>query len=385
MRVVFDYQAFALQTMGGVTRSMLELINGLNKCGAECQLAIKESNNIYLQNSPIATGLQPLGSRWMKWYGDGQHFRGEFRIKETIFNAIGYSMDANKECSIKLLKNQSFDVFHPTYFDSYFLDYLKKKPFVLTVHDMMPELFPEYFKRDDFQIVQKQLLCPLAAKIHVPSNKTKEDLISILGIDPEKVVVIHHGYSVPEDEQEAIYPQMNNPYILYVGNRKEYKNFIPFVLELSKVMKDFPEIRLVCAGREFDEDENRKLYDAGIYEKTIQISVSDAELHGLYRNAVAFVYPSLYEGFGLPILEAYANGCPVMLNNTSCFPEIAGDAAVYFELNEHGSDFYDKFVFLYRMSESDRSFLLEKQKSRLSLFSWKKASKSLFELYSSIV
>ena len=104
----------------------------------------------------------------------------------------------------------------------------------------------------------------------------------------------------------------------------------------------------------------------------------------LYHYALAFVYPSSYEGFGIPILEAYKADCPVMLNRSSCFPEIAGDAAVYFKMDDVGSDFEEQFETLYHLNSNERNQLLVKQRERLSLYSWEKSAQKLSEVYLSL-
>lgn len=94
-------------------------------------------------------------------------------------------------------------------------------------------------------------------------------------------------------------------------------------------MKD-PALRIVCTGLPFTAAELELFAAWNISDRLVQISASDAQMASLYRHALCFVFPSHYEGFGIPILEAFSNGCPVCLSNASCFPEIAGDAAVYF-------------------------------------------------------
>nr|WP_255204232.1 glycosyltransferase [Bacteroides caecimuris] len=97
-----------------------------------------------------------------------------------------------------------------------------------------------------------------------------------------------------------------------------------------------------------------------------------------------FVYPSLYEGFGMPILEAFAYGCPVLLNNKSCFPEIAGDAAVYFLLDDQGSDLVEKMKMAFSWSNEERESIIQLGYERLNLYSWKKSAEQLKDLYVSI-
>lgn len=386
MNILFDSQAFEMQKFGGVSHSFVELACAIKREGHKVCIGIKESNNEYLKESGLVKNLHPIGYRQKQWFGHEQYFHGEDRIKRRIINAINYSLNPNHDYCVKLLKRQNFDVFHPTYFDSYFLPYLKQKPFVLTVHDMVPELYPQYFQKDDFQIVQKKLLCPLANHIVVPSSRTKEDMVNILDIATERITVIPHGYRKKHYCESECLLNLDYPYILYVGLRNEYKNFDLFVKEFSKVSKDYPEVHLFCTGSPFEETEKNLFAEYGISDKVHQKFASEAELQYLYRHAIAFVYPSDYEGFGMPILEAYANNCPVMLNNASCFPEVTGDAAIYFELGKgRDSDFYDKFKYLYLMSDAEKNQLLSKQEERLSLFSWEKAAESLIKVYESVI
>jgi glycosyltransferase involved in cell wall biosynthesis len=105
----------------------------------------------------------------------------------------------------------------------------------------------------------------------------------------------------------------------------------------------------------------------------------------LYHYAVTFVYPSAYEGFGMPILEAYKADCPVMLNHASCFPEIAGDAAVYFHISDEASDFEEQFETLYHLNSRERQSLLEKQRERLKLYSWKKSAQEHAAVYQKLL
>lgn len=111
---------------------------------------------------------------------------------------------------------------------------------------------------------------------------------------------------------------------------------------------------------------------------------TDQEMLDLYHYALAFVYPSSYEGFGLPILEAYKAECPVLLNHASCFPEIAKDAAVYFHMDEKRTDFEEQFETFYYLDGIEKKKLIEKQNERLKHFSWKKSALELANIYKHI-
>lgn len=384
MRILFDHQAFEMQRIGGVSRSYAELISHLRDMGCDCTIGIKESDNVYLREKNLVPKTKPL-HYWHDLLFEGKKlFKGQRTLARKALGLMGHDNDClqiNKEYCIKLLKKQRFDVFEPTFFDSFFLPYLKDKPFVMTVHDMIPELFPEFFPKDDFQIVQKKKLCPLASHIHVPSEKTKEDLVNILPIDPEKVSVIPHGR--PEyDDTFLFQPIVDFPYLLFVGERDGYKNFSAFLGECSTVVKRFSEIHIVCTGRDFNEKEKKEIGELGLGEKVIHRFADEFVLRNLYHFAVAFVFPSAYEGFGLPILEAFANDCPVMLNNASCFPEVAGDAAVYFDMNRKG-DMYEKFVALYMSGLNNE--MIQKGRTRLEKYSWNQSAESLKNIYKSFV
>ena len=308
------------------------------------------------------------------WIGKGHlHLWLDYLKKQK------YYPDYNMNYSLYLLKRGKFDVFHPTYFDDYFLPYLNGKPFVLTIHDMIPELYPQYFARDDFQIVMRKKLAPLASAIVAVSENTKQDVIRILGIPEEKIHVVYHGCSFPTTGTEPIY---SFPYILFVGERGLYKNFVQFVRSMEPMMKKYKDLYVVCTGRPFNQEEIAFLQENGVEDRFLHCMVkTDEELYSLYHHALGFVYPSEYEGFGIPILEAYQADCPVILNRASCFPEIAGDAALYFSSEEELTAQIERLL---SMSADDRNALLAKQKDRLSRYSWEKSARQMAEIYQSL-
>ncbi|MCR5036389.1 MAG: glycosyltransferase family 4 protein [Bacteroidales bacterium] len=373
MRVLFDYQCFQMQKFGGVSNSYVQLIMQLYKLGVDVCIGMKDTRNFHL----IRVGLVSKQSNFK-------------RIASGLMSRVGKSMDNipwkvaldsskyNRQFSVDLLEKQDFDVFEPTFFDPYFIPYLKGKPFVITIHDMIMERFPG-MHIDDLQQERKKLICSKATMLHCPSENTKKDIMELYGLDPNMIEVIYHG--APERIQFETKPIVDVPYILYVGDRRLYKNFVPFVKECAKLFEIYPELHLVCTGAPFSNTECKLLTSLHIEKKVHHQRVSDKKMANLYYNAVAFVYPSLYEGFGLPILEAFTYNCPVLLTPYSCFPEIAGDAALYFEMKDSKSDFVDVFRQLYTMAEEDRSRLLAKGNERLKRFSWEQSAKKLVDIY----
>lgn len=374
-RILFDYQAFDMQQYGGVSKLFCEIIPFLQQ-ERDVRVGVLHSNNRHLTESGISPRLKPVPKLYSIIKAQ-HHYPG----KRTLVRMADFFLSNRQHC-IHLLKRQQFDLFEPTFFDPYFLTYLKGKPFCMEVHDMIPELYPEYYPSDDFQIVNKKTLCPRAAHIHVPSNKTKEDLVNILHLDPEKVTVISRGATAMSYSENRPF---DFPYLLYVGARWSYKNFGPLLREFARIIQDNKEIRLVCTGAEFDNEELKLIRDLHVGERIHHVFPSDKDLGTLYHHAAAFVYSSEYEGFGLPILEAMGCGCPVMLNNASCFPEIAGDAAVYFEMKGGKSDFYEQFMNLWNMSTGDRAALTAKGHRRTEMYTWEETARRLDNIYETIV
>lgn len=381
MTILFDYQAFEMQRFGGVSNSYAEIIAHLKAMGVDARMAIKESDNEHLIQNGIAPSIKPLGTANKRWFGGKKLFRGQRRLLRIGMPLAGYHDDLlsiNQDYCIKQLKKKQFDIFEPTFFDSYFLPYLKNKPFVLTVHDMIPEILGV----DEPQAQQKKLLCPLAAHIHVPSQNTKSDLVNILNINPDKITVTPHGSpTIPTTKHPSPYPF---PYLLYVGARWSYKNFAPFVKECSIVINKHPDLRVVCTGSPFTPEEEKLIANHGLTQHFLQTYADEEGLQALYQNAVAFVYPSAYEGFGLPILEAFVNGCPVALNNASCFPEVGGDAAIYFDIDNRG-DLAEVLEPILTGGEGKRTDMAKKGYQHASKFSWEASAALLKGIYDSLI
>lgn len=309
MKIQFDHQTFSLQEYGGISRYFAVLQDYLrNKEGMGVDAGVLVSRNHYLPDSTF-----PLPAKWGR---------------ALVSRSRTYSF--NKRYTKFLLEKNRFDVFHPTYYDAYFLPYLKR-PFVLTVHDMTHELFPEFFPQNDPFITYKREVIEKADHIIAISTATKKDLQDIYGVHEGKISVIHHGlYKINgSDEAEPVLPAR---FILFVGARNGYKNFSRFITACAPLLREDRDLRVICAGGgRFNLAERELLHRNRLTAAVVQMQVNDSRLKNLYEKATLFVYPSLYEGFGLPLLEAFHNNCPVAVSNTSCFPEVGGDAVVYFD------------------------------------------------------
>ena len=379
MKILYDHQAFTFQRFGGVSKCFCELIGNMPD-DVEAQIAVRESDNVHLRESQLCTAIGEPGMNIRKWKAM-LPFKGSGLIYRTLMRmgCLTTAETMNKACSEELLRKGDFDVFHPTFFDPYFLRYIGKKPWVITVHDMMPELFPEYFGLKNEQIVFKKKYLNEAAAIIAVSEQTKKDVVRLLGIREEKITVVYHGG--PEREEIKSPSMIDAPYILYVGTRNAYKNFPQTLADFADFHRLHPEVKLVCTGGDFTVVEQAMIEKLNIKEAVAHVAANDREMKVLYAHAVAFVYPSLYEGFGMPILEAFAYGCPVLLNHRSCFPEIAADAGIYFDSEPGKSNLTEMMERVYRFSDEERKAWVEKGYQRLGDFSWKASAEKLAGVY----
>lgn len=310
MKILFDHQAFSNQKYGGISRYFANLNAGLNATpGIESKLGLLFSRNAYINKNDL-----PLNGI-LNNYVDKKSRRDKY----------------NKWYCRHLLKQGDFDVFHPTYYDPYFLEYLNR-PFVLTVHDMIHELFPHYFEVvDPHTKLYKEQTISLAGHIIAISESTKTDMQKIYNIPDNKITVIHHGFHMSATSAPSVRTHTRDKYVLFVGDRFGYKNFDLFIDAIAPVLLK-NKMKLICTGGgSFNDNELRLFTSLQIMNSIKQVSVTDNELATLYANAEAFVFPSLYEGFGLPVLEAFYNKCPVIMSNTSSFYEVGGEAAEYFD------------------------------------------------------
>jgi glycosyltransferase involved in cell wall biosynthesis len=389
MKILFDHQIFYRQNYGGVSRYFCELMNQFS-----VDPAMKFTLPLhYVQNDNLEQFPQ------LNRYWSGRYivlYNNPFISalgKKMRCNSINFGLNYiinNRAESVRLLKKQDFDIFHPTYYEPYFLEYLQKKPFVLTVYDMTHETFPMYFKARDKTIARKKFLIENAGAVIAISENTKRDILKFTDADPDRVHVVYLGnpfeYLIEDPSFNTVTEQTKygKNYILFVGGRSGYKNFKFFIKSVSKMLYADGELHVVCAGTEpFNDHEKKVLNDLGIQKRVHHVKINDSLLITLYKNARAFVFPSIYEGFGLPVLEAFSCGCPVVLNNTSSLPEIGEDGAVYFE-----SGNADSLVCALEAVLYDEKFckdLVNKGFERLKLFSWEKTALSTKKVYMDLV
>lgn len=370
MKVLYDHQMFERQSFGGITRYFYELMNSYyNNNSLKFKLSLLNSDNHYLKDAPFSHHIS--SRRIPSLPGKRAHY-----YQQTLLSS------ANLLWSRHLIGKGDYDIFHPTYYDPYFVKYLNKRPYVLTVYDMIHELYPDLYRGDPTS-EQKHLVIENATRIIAISESTKADIITFFDTDPGKIEVVHLASSL-----DAVVPdtglELPQRYILFVGNRTLYKNFTLFIQSVQSLLKTDRELYVICAGAgSFSEAETEMLKDLGIQKQVLHYPIDDSILARLYARAEVFVFPSLYEGFGIPMLEAFSCGAPVAASRSSSLPEVGGDAAYYFDPKSPPSiaDTVAEIVY----SKSIQASLREKGYQRLKQFSWDKCAEETKKVYERIV
>lgn len=366
MRIFFDHQTFSLQDFGGISRYYTEVIRGINQTSDnEAYLSVLLSNNIHIKEA--ALGVNSLFPNY------------------NLYKKSNIIYKINQLYTVSKLKSEPFDIFHPTYYDPYFISNLKRQPFVVTFLDMIQEkfavLFPE-FDDGGVTVRQKQLLAERANRIIAISESTKNDIVELLHIDSAKIDVIYLGNSLKPVSSEITERIIPEPYLLFVGRRERYKNFEGLIKAIHPLLKKY-ELKLVCAGGgPFTDRERTLIHTVGADASVQQLPVNDQTLPQFYQQSVAFIFPTMYEGFGIPVLEAFACDCPCIVSNLSSLPEVAGDAALY--VDPTSSDSISSAVERLLSDSQLRQTLVEKGREQLSRFSWQRTVDETLELYRTI-
>ncbi len=375
MKIIFDHQAFSFQEYGGISRYFSELIKSFQKNpGIEQILLLKYSNNNYIPDNVNTRTFFP-----------NYRFKGRNKIIEYL-NLLNSKRILNKD--------NDFDIFHPTYYDPYFLELIKNNPFILTVHDFAHEYFPASFSKLDFTAKNKKILALKADRIIAISEFTKKEIIKNFNIPESKIDTVYHASSISLMNAKAsenlqvsatarkpsVMLHLPENFILFVGKRNTYKNFRFFLKAVKKVLLIKTNFYMICAGGgKFNKNEIRLINELGLTDKILQTNTDDNSLAYIYSKARVFAFPSLYEGFGIPVLEAFACECPVVLSNNTALPEVGGEAALYFDPKDEDS----LITVLTKILDDTelRNELVKKGITRSSLFSWQKTSDQTLEIY----
>lgn len=362
MKIALDHQTFTYQSYGGISRYYSILAEELLKQGQDVKVFAGVHRNNYVAELPegVVKGLKlnkypPKSGRVFQWLNHG--------ITQVQ------------------MKAWQSDIIHETYYSA--LPSLKTDAVrVTSVYDMIHELFSDQFSPRDKTTQWKKKTFERVDHIISISHSTKKDLIELLGVDSSKISVVHLGVDLKAFQQPKIGNQfIDQSYILYVGSRGGYKNFEGFLkaCAASSIIKN--KLKIVAFGGGcFSSQEISKINQLGFKDGFVQqVGGSDEVLASLYANALCFVYPSLYEGFGLPPLEAMAAECPVVSSNTSSMPEVVNQAGVYFDPNN-----IDEMCAAIETVIADgalRSKLVLLGLENIKHFSWQNCATETLEIY----
>lgn len=299
--------------------------------------------------------------------------------------------------------SEDVDIIHIPYFSPYFMTLPiiknKKKKIVVTVHDLIPLVFPQHFpsgfRGTAIWKIQKILLLNVDGVI-VDSETSKKDLLRLTGISEKKLHVVYLAAgevfgSPSAQKRKDVQKKFNLPdrFALYVGDVTWNKN-VPRVLQAGREAN----VKLVVVGGAFVRN---KLDSSNPWNKDLLFAqeeikrrddiipvgyVENEELAAIYSLATVCIAPSLYEGFGLPVLEAMQSGCPVIVSREGSLPEVAGDAAFY--VDAYKTESIVEAIKKMFGSQVQRKDFIEKGLKQASLFSWKKTAQETMGVYEKI-
>lgn len=365
MKIFFDNQIFRLQKYGGISRYFVRLAE---------QLAADNHHPVVLGGFHINAYLRDMDSAMAKGKYLSKYPKGTIRLLR----------DSGKWINQAYATLARPHIIHETYFsESPVIKGGKKR--VITEYDCLHELYPELFPAAQVKTKEKKVAFDRADLILAISHQTKADMLKFFSIPEEKIQVTHLAADPKISEELIVYPPKGErPFLLYVGIRLRHKNFERMVRAFAAsdlLMKAFDLV--VFTPLPFDRRELELFRDLGFGEGQVKrVSGDDTKLYGYFKTARAFVYPSLYEGFGIPPLEAMTYNCPVVCSNTSSLPEVVGDAALTFDPEniEEMTFQMEKIA----MEDSLRSHFIQKGTERISHFSWGKTAQKTLHYYRSL-
>ena len=360
MQLVFDHQVFSSQQHGGISRYFCEVAERLaGYDGCDVTVLAPMYVNAYLAKLPssIVAGRQVPPIR----------YTARLRLLLSGVLARGWLATARP------------DVVHETYFSLRRVA-PRRAACVVTVYDMTHERYPQYFSPDDDTAVRKAAAVRRADRVICISESTRSDLLERLRVNPEIVSVVHLA-GAPVPAVRPTVPVVDGPYLLYVGARGGYKNFEGLLRAVAGSPALRAGMRVVAfGGGPLRPAERALVRELGLDERSVvQMSGDDAVLDAAYAFAAAFVYPSHYEGFGIPPLEAMARGCPVVCGSNSSLPEVVGDAAELCDTDDPESiaAAIERVV----DSPAHAEALRVRGRARSAHFTWDRCARASYDVY----
>lgn len=357
MRLALDEQIFAIQAFGGISRMHAEVARQF-VTSPELQIDVLPMSapiiNRYVLDDPALSASLGVKQAKNEWTALGRYF-ARVRIHPKA------------------------DIIHNTFYLPHGLAPTRGAKRIVSVYDMIPEFMPHTRRRLDL-LTLKERYVRRADHIICISHATKSDLIRMYPNIDAPISVVHLAVDPMFKPDSPALPDLPEHYILFVGHRGQYKDAQVLYAAFAQIAPEFPDLHLVCiGGGAFTRDESALFASLGITGRVKQDVLSDQRMPSAYANSQAFVFPSRYEGFGLPALEAMASGTPTILANTTSLPEVGGDGATYFEVGD-SQDLSDKL----RQVLTDpklQSDLIARGIDRAKEFTWFKTAQETAGIY----
>jgi glycosyltransferase involved in cell wall biosynthesis len=357
VKVLFDEQVFLLQRYGGVSRYFVEIIKQFVKdpeLGIEPILCLKRTSNVHLLrlSNELELGVLPSASN------------------KIIALAI-----AAKSAQFNLPK---VDLIHHTFYSKLFWRPRFNGPRICTHYDMIPELFNETRLGINPHLSKKWYYENVDQILSI-SNSAKEDLNNVWPDINTPIEITHLG----NPNKDALLAPRRRGHVIYVGNRRGYKDAETLLRAFSQVPDSLRTKLEFLGGGEFSPTELDLIAELGISNYVTQKDVTDKELESAYSSAHVFIFPSRYEGFGLPVLEALQFGCRSILSDTPALIEIGGDCATYFKAGNVQS--LTHVMKLVLAENPDFNPYLKSGLLRVNEFSWRKTATLTAGVYHKLV
>lgn len=366
MKISYDHQIFCDQTYGGISKSFFELAN---------HIALIEPKKITVKIiSPF------YRNKYIDIKNKNFLFKG---LKIPDFKKSGRICSImNSIISPALLNNYDPDIIHLTNYNS-LINFKSRAKKIVTIHDMIHELFPQHFTKIDKTSDFKRYVVDNSDHIICNSKNTQNDLVKLFKVDINKTSVVYFGCPLINENVKNIV-KIKKPYLLYVGKRDGYKNFQRFLeAYASPEIKNYFDI-VAFGGGSFSKEEKKMFDKLNISKSSLkQVNGDDSLLTSFYKNASLFVYPSIYEGFGFPPLEAMKHGCPVVCSYGSSISEIVDDAALLFDPYSINS-IKDKIISVI-YNDYIRSSLISKGFNQVNKYSWARCARETYEIYEKVL
>lgn len=382
--IYIDGYFFNHEALGGISRMWVELIKNVIMLSGDIRFILSVDNKI--KNVFIATLKDsiPKEETRLTIVKEKKYFISRSKTMDE-FGPIRAWLNGKRliDC------NYGADLFHSSYMSTMWPK-RKDVPTIITVHDLILQRFKSLFTnslkrsiRYYQQLFTENFAIKNADYLIAVSQSSKNDLIDYFGFREDMISVIHHGIS---EQWFSCHDRVENntePYFLFVGGRNPYKNYDTVLKALAKLDGKYKEIQLITAGENLHslEKERQRYRELKISKRVKDLGVvSDEKLKELYSNAVALVFPSIYEGFGFPLLESLACGCPVLASKIPTNKEIGNSLVTYFATKDSDC-LADKMIGIYDNPPNECQ--REKYRNYANSYTWEAAAGKLLKLYQS--